>query len=92
MRISDLLGSEVSTESGKALGRVYDVRVEEGGKTLKIAGLLAGTTGLRARLVGNEPASEADPGSGLIPWSAVKRVADGLVVVTDDQGKGAKPS
>ena len=82
IRASDLIGSEVRTESGDRLGRVHDLRAqaEDGGWLLM--GLVVGGGGLRARLVGGtkaEPTREGD----LVAWEAVTHIDDGKITVRD---------
>ena len=50
MRLSELLGLEVQTESGESLGHVYDVRGELGARSLRVTGLVVGKLGLLERL------------------------------------------
>ena len=49
MRFTDLLETQVTTESGQALGRVHDLRAERTPRTLKITGLVVGPSGLLER-------------------------------------------
>ena len=45
MRLSELLGLEVQTESGESLGHVYDVRGELGARSLRVVGWSSGSAG-----------------------------------------------
>jgi sporulation protein YlmC with PRC-barrel domain len=79
---SDLIGCAVRTEGGKKLGRVHDLRVHaspDGGWALM--GLLVGRHGLRARF--GAGGDEAVHAGNVIPWEAVTRHEEGLVVVRD---------
>lgn len=79
MRISELLGRRVITESGKPLGRVHDLRGELIPGKLVVTGLAAGEHGLLERYGvgtgGSGGASRAKVhGHAITPWSAVVRV------------------
>ena len=50
MRLSDLLGLEVRSESGAHLGHVHDVRGDLGTQGLRVTGLVIGHTGILERL------------------------------------------
>lgn len=50
LRFSRLVGSRVVDTDGRALGRVFDVHVEERDGRLHVAHLLVGRAGLLARL------------------------------------------
>jgi sporulation protein YlmC with PRC-barrel domain len=79
MRLSDLLGLEVRTESGEKLGRVHDARAELTRQSLKVTGLVVGQAGLlgaprtRTRIRVHDS----------VPWSAVIRADRRGVVVRD---------
>ena len=84
IRLSELLGKEVVTESGWSLGHVFDVRVEVGGKTPKVLGLVVGAPGLRRRLYGE--ARRHDPRTlpqGAVPWESVQAIEDKRIMVKD---------
>lgn len=88
MRLSDLLGSNVRTESGEDLGRVHDVPGELTSRSLKITGLVVGQFGLLERLGLGAPESRARIAvHDLVPWSAVLRADRRGIVVKD----GTKP-
>jgi sporulation protein YlmC with PRC-barrel domain len=85
MRLSELIGLPVETDTGKALGHVHDVRAEQTQNTLRLTSLVVGGIGLLERL------GIAAPGSGrrprradAIPWTAVVRADARGVVVRDD--------
>jgi sporulation protein YlmC with PRC-barrel domain len=84
MRLSDLLGSEVRTESGDKLGHVHDVRAELTRQSLKVTGLVVGGAGLLERLGIGAPRTRARiRAHDTVPWSAVIR-ADRRGVVVED--------
>jgi sporulation protein YlmC with PRC-barrel domain len=84
MRLSDLLGVRVQTESGERLGRVHDVRGELTQRTLWITGLVVGRAGVLERLGVGAPRSAARIRShDVVPWSAVIRADRRGVVVRD---------
>jgi sporulation protein YlmC with PRC-barrel domain len=78
---SDMLGSEVRTESGERLGRVHDLRALRDDHGWQLVGLVVGRGGLRARLgAGNE---ESVREGNVIPWEAVLALDDGRITVSD---------
>jgi sporulation protein YlmC with PRC-barrel domain len=82
MRLSDLLGLEVKTESGEGLGHVHDVRAQLSSRTLKVTGLVVGKVGLLERLGLGAPRSAARlRAHDVVAWSAVVRCDRGGVVV-----------
>ena len=84
-RVSDLLGVTVHTESGRKLGRVYDLRGELTSRSLRITGLAVGGLALLERLgVGAPESSDRIRTQDVIPWSAVIRADRSGVVVRDD--------
>jgi sporulation protein YlmC with PRC-barrel domain len=84
MRLGDLLGTKVVTESGKGLGRVYDVRAELGPRSLRVTGLCVGTSAFLERLgIGAPESSMRVRTHDTVPWSAVRSVGRGRVVVAD---------
>ena len=85
MRFSHILGADVTTESGFALGRVHDLRADRTARTLKITGLVVGTAGLLERLGIGAPESGARIQTrDVVPWSAVVRADSRRIVVRDD--------
>jgi sporulation protein YlmC with PRC-barrel domain len=85
MRLGELLGREVVTESGERLGRVHDVRgeLEEGG--LRVTALVAGAPGILERLGvgarGKRGARRAKRhGHAAIAWERVVLVGPEVVV------------
>ena len=84
MRLSDLLGVSVSTESGRRLGRVHDVRAELTSRTLNVTGLVVGEAGVLERLGLGAPTSTARlRAHDVVPWSAVVRADRRGVVVRE---------
>lgn len=59
MRLSDLLGVPVETESGERLGRVHDARRELTQRTLWVTGIVVGGAGLLERLGIGAPRAHA---------------------------------
>jgi sporulation protein YlmC with PRC-barrel domain len=88
VRLSELLGLDVQTESGDHIGRVYDVRGELTPRTLKVTGLVVGRLGLLERLgIGAPNAAERLRSENLVAWKDVVRADRRGVVVRD----GAEP-
>jgi sporulation protein YlmC with PRC-barrel domain len=88
VRLSELLGLSVRTESGGELGRVYDVRGELTPRTLKVTGLVVGRLGLLERLGLGAPTSAARLRTrDVIPWKDVIR-ADRRGIVVRDGARG----
>jgi sporulation protein YlmC with PRC-barrel domain len=88
VRVSDIIGLQVKTESGDKLGRVYDVRAELTERSLKVTGLVVGRRGLMERLGIDAPeASERIRTADDLRWSAVVRLDRRGVVVRD----GSRP-
>jgi sporulation protein YlmC with PRC-barrel domain len=84
VKLSELLGCEVKTESGEGLGRVHDVRGELTSRSLKVTGLVVGQFGLLERLGLGAPESRARIAvHDLVPWSAVLRADRRGIVVKD---------
>jgi sporulation protein YlmC with PRC-barrel domain len=84
MRLSELLGLEVRSESGDSLGRVRDVRAELTTRSLEITGLVVGGLGLLERLGIAAPESRRSIRThDVVPWSAVLRADRRGVVVKE---------
>jgi sporulation protein YlmC with PRC-barrel domain len=84
VRLSQLLGVRVVTESGEGLGHVHDVRAELGASTLRVTGLVVGGLGVAERLgLGAPRAAGRIRGKDVVPWAAVIRADRRLVVVRD---------
>jgi sporulation protein YlmC with PRC-barrel domain len=85
MRLSELLGRPVVSESGEPLGRVHDVRGELVDGHLRITGLAAGKLGILERYgVGTHgtggPAQPKVHGHPIIPWERVLRIGRQVTV------------
>ena len=81
MKVSELLGTKVTTVSGRSLGHVHDIRArwtDEG--DLVVTDLVVGAIGVLERLGVTRP---AQPGGGLVPWADVLEAAPSVVIVRD---------
>jgi sporulation protein YlmC with PRC-barrel domain len=88
VKLSELIGLSVETESGGSVGRVYDVRGELTPRTLKVTGLVVGRLGLLERLGLGAPTSAARLRTrDVILWKDVIRADRRGIVVRD----GAEP-
>jgi sporulation protein YlmC with PRC-barrel domain len=89
VRLSDLLGLRVRTESGERLGTVHDVRAELTPRTLRVTGLVVRRVGLLERLgIGAPSARDRLRGHDALPWSAVVRADRRGVIVRSDSSTG----
>jgi sporulation protein YlmC with PRC-barrel domain len=85
IRLSELLGARVRTESGQRLGRVRDVRAEQKPRSAVITGLVVGRIGLVERLGLGAPESSGHTlRRDVVQWSAVIRAHRDGVVVRDE--------
>ena len=93
--LAQLLGAQVVDESGRALGRVHDVRAVRDGEPVeadqapryRVEGLIVGRSGLRARLGLTrarrpEPLRSPEP----LPWEDVVALEPGRVIVRSGRG------
>jgi sporulation protein YlmC with PRC-barrel domain len=85
MRLSELLGRTVVSESGTHLGRIHDLRGELVDGRLLVTGLAAGPMGILERFgVGTKgsggPGRARVHGHHIIPWERVVRVGTEVVV------------
>ena len=85
MRLGELLGREVVTESGERLGHVHDVQGELDEGRLRVTALVAGAPGILERLGvgarGKGGARRAKRhGHAAIAWERVVRVGPEVVV------------
>jgi len=85
MRLGELLGREVVTESGERLGRVHDVQGELEEGRLRMTALVAGAPGILERFGigarGKGGARRAKRhGHAAIAWERVVRVGRDVVV------------
>jgi sporulation protein YlmC with PRC-barrel domain len=76
--LSSLLRREVVTESGRALGRCYDLRGELTATKLRVTGLCIGPGAWLAHLGVREHDSHTT-----IPWDEVVRIEGKRIVVRD---------
>jgi sporulation protein YlmC with PRC-barrel domain len=87
MRLSELLHREVRTESGRKLGHVHDVRAEQRGERLIVSGVIVGRHALLEHFgIGLAPGQRGPKrrtSQGVVPWSAVVRLAKDAVIVRD---------
>ena len=84
MKLGDLVGLTVHTESGERLGRVHDVRGELRPRSLPVVGLVVGGFGFLERLgIGAPESATRIRAHDTIPWSAVVRADRRGVVVKD---------
>jgi sporulation protein YlmC with PRC-barrel domain len=84
VRLSDVLGLEVRTESGERLGSVHDIRAEFGTRSLEVTGIVVGGLGLLERMGIGAPTSAARiRARDVIPWREVVRADRRGVVVRD---------
>jgi sporulation protein YlmC with PRC-barrel domain len=89
MKVSDLLGVSVTTESGKRLGHVHDLRGELTARSLKVTGLVVGGPGILERLGIGAPQSAARIRTkDVVPWEAVVRADRRGIVVRDGTNLG----
>jgi hypothetical protein len=92
MRLTDLLGAELVTESGERLGHVFDVRVkrnprsspERADQTWRLDALLYGEKGVVARFGLFAARQRVSRGKhDELPWSDVVAIAAGEITVRD---------
>jgi len=89
VRLSELLRLTVTTEGGRKVGRVYDVRALLRPRSVRVDGLVVGTLGIAERLgVGAPAARQRVRGRDVVPWSAVVRFDRGGIVVRDTSDDG----
>jgi sporulation protein YlmC with PRC-barrel domain len=85
MKLSELLGTPVRTESGEGLGRLHDLRGELGPRSLQVTALVVGGLGLLERLGIGAPTTAARIRTkDTIPWKDVVRVTRRGITVKDD--------
>ena len=82
MRLSELLGLPVHTESGDRLGVVHDVRAALRPRSLAVTGVVVGAAGLLERL-GVDALLRHRAGHGFVAWTDVVRADRKGIVVRD---------
>jgi sporulation protein YlmC with PRC-barrel domain len=90
IRASDLLGAVVRTEGGEKLGRVHDLRAHSSGDGWLLMGLVTGPKGMLARFEGGAPDAAVRAGN-VIPWEAITRLEEGVVIVRDELAAAPAP-
>ena len=84
MRLSELIGVSVRTESGESLGRLHDLRAELRPRSLPVVGLVVGRLGLLERLgIGAPEDATRIRTRDVIPWTEVVRADRRGIVVRD---------
>jgi sporulation protein YlmC with PRC-barrel domain len=82
MRLSELIGLPVATETGEDLGHVHDVRGDLTARTLWVTGLVVGKAGVLERLGLGAPRTHLRIRShDVVEWKDVTRVDRRGVVV-----------
>ena len=84
MRLSELIGVSVRTESGESLGRLHDLRAELRPRSLPVVGLVVGRLGVLERLgIGAPEDATRIRTRDVIPWTEVVRADRRGIVVRD---------
>ena len=84
IRLSELIGKEVVTESGWSIGYVFDIRVELGRGLPKVVGLVVGAPGLTQHLLREaHRRSPTTRSQGAVPWEAVLAIESKVIRVRD---------
>ena len=84
MRLSNLQGVPVRTESGRDLGRLHDIRAEVGPRSARVIGIVVGRAGVLERLgIGAPTSADRIRTRTMIGWSDVVRADRRGVVVRD---------
>lgn len=77
--LSSLQGREVETESGRGIGRCYDLRAEQRGTKLVVTHIVVGLRGLLEHF----GLARARPEPCSVTWDAVVRIEGSRIVVRD---------
>ena len=77
--LSSILRRQVVTDTGRSLGRCYDLRGELSANQLCITGLSVGRRGLLEHLGIREQKPRT-----VVPWSSVVRIEGKRIIVRDD--------
>jgi sporulation protein YlmC with PRC-barrel domain len=83
--LSSILRRQVVTDTGRSLGRCYDLRGELSANQLRITGLSVGRRGLLEHLGIREQKPRA-----VVPWSSVVRI-EGKRIIVRDSAVGTNP-
>lgn len=85
MRLSELLGTKVTTVSGRELGRIHDVRARwDDPNGPVVTGIVVGKLGVLERLgLGAPDRTERLRGHDAIPWRDVLEAGPHAVIVRD---------
>jgi sporulation protein YlmC with PRC-barrel domain len=84
VRLSELLGLEVQTESGRVLGDLHDLRGELTDREVAVTGLVIGGMGILERLGLRGLRRDGRAGRPFVAWDAVVRLDRRGIVVRDD--------
>jgi sporulation protein YlmC with PRC-barrel domain len=84
VRLAELIGLEVRTESGRSLGHLHDLRGELTEKGLTVTGIVVGGLGVLERLGLRGLRRSERTGGPFVPWATVVRVDRRGVVLRDD--------
>jgi hypothetical protein len=97
VKLTDLLGAELVTESGERIGHVFDVRVKRDPRSSadradqkwRFDALLYGEKGLIARFGLFAARQHVSRGNhDELPWSNVIAIAEGRITVRDSDSNG----
>jgi sporulation protein YlmC with PRC-barrel domain len=81
--LSELLGSSVVSQSGRTLGRLLDIRIEDE----RACGIVVAQHGLVRRLLrGRDPSGRVAP-LRVVPWKDVVMIQPGSIVVSDSAAR-----
>jgi sporulation protein YlmC with PRC-barrel domain len=83
MRLSDVIGRMVVTETGWPLGKARDVRVKTTERTAKVTALVITPPGPRGSLRRWAPTRGHTTTHHLVPWEAVKNIEQDRIVVEE---------
>ena len=84
IKLSQILGLRVTTEDGRQLGHVFDLRVKREDGSWAVSGVVYGRRGVSERL-GLEKGRQEEPlrTSEVIPWDDVLRLDEARLIVRD---------
>jgi sporulation protein YlmC with PRC-barrel domain len=84
IKASDLIGCVVSTQSGRKLGRVHDLRASCREDGWLLSGLVIAKGGMLARLGASGASGGPTTAGDVIAWQAVTHLGDGQITIRDD--------